>query len=122
MKRVVVRPPAAADIEDAYNWYESRHAGLGDEFLAALQAVQDRLLEHREAHPVVHRYTRRALIERRLPYASSTASTGIRSFSSLACTYDAIRAGGNAVLENGLLTRASAGRAPRSDIAHSPQR
>jgi plasmid stabilization system protein ParE len=46
VRRVVVRPAAAADIEDAYEWYESRHAGLGDEFLAALQAVQDRLIEH----------------------------------------------------------------------------
>ena len=46
MKRVVVRPAAAADIEDAYEWYESRHAGLGHEFLAALQAVQERLVEH----------------------------------------------------------------------------
>jgi plasmid stabilization system protein ParE len=46
VRRVVVRPAAAADIEDAYEWYESRHAGLGDEFLAALQAVQDRLVEH----------------------------------------------------------------------------
>jgi toxin ParE1/3/4 len=69
VRRVVVRPAAAADIEDAYEWYESRHAGLGDEFLAALQAVQDRLVEHPEAHPVVHRNTRRALIQRRFPYA-----------------------------------------------------
>jgi plasmid stabilization system protein ParE len=69
VRRVVVRPAAAADIEDAYEWYESRHAGLGDEFLAALQAVQDRLIEHPEAHPVVHRNTRRALIQRRFPYA-----------------------------------------------------
>ena len=47
MKRVVVRPAAAADIEDAYEWYESQQPGLGDEFLAALRTTRDRLLEHR---------------------------------------------------------------------------
>ena len=35
MTRVVVRPAAAADIEDAYQWYESQRTGLGEEFLAA---------------------------------------------------------------------------------------
>lgn len=69
MKRVVVRPAAAADIEDAYEWYESQQPGLGDEFLAALRTTRDRLLEHPEAYPVLHRSTRRALIPQRFPYA-----------------------------------------------------
>jgi hypothetical protein len=34
VKRVVVRPAAAADIEDAYQWYELQQPGLGEEFLA----------------------------------------------------------------------------------------
>ncbi len=68
MKRVVVRPAAASDIEDAYRWYESQRAGLGDEFLAALRLAQDRLLEHPEAYPVLLRDTRRALIPERFPY------------------------------------------------------
>ena len=55
MKRVVVRPAAAADIEDAYEWYESQQPGLGDEFLAALRTTRDRLVEHPEAYPVLHR-------------------------------------------------------------------
>ena len=37
MTPVVVRPAAAADIEEAFVWYEGRRPGLGDEFLAALQ-------------------------------------------------------------------------------------
>jgi plasmid stabilization system protein ParE len=69
VKRVVVRPAAAADIEDAYEWYESQHAGLGDEFLAALRTTRDRLLEHPEAYRVLHRNTHHALMPRRLPYA-----------------------------------------------------
>ena len=68
MKRVIVRPAAAADIEDAYRWYESRRPGLGEEFLSALNATRDRLLEHPEAHPILQRVTRRALIPRRFPY------------------------------------------------------
>jgi plasmid stabilization system protein ParE len=43
VRRVLVRPAAAADIEDAY--------------------------EHPEAYPVLHRDTRRVLIAERFPYA-----------------------------------------------------
>jgi len=57
VKRVVVRPAAAADIEDAYRWYESQRPGLGEEFLAALRATRERVLEHPEAYPVLHRDT-----------------------------------------------------------------
>ena len=49
MKRVVVRPAATADIEDAYGWYESRQPGLDEQFLAALRSVQERLLDHPES-------------------------------------------------------------------------
>jgi plasmid stabilization system protein ParE len=68
VKRVVVRPAAAADIEDAYQWYESQQPGLGEEFLAALGGAHDRIVEHPEAFPILHRNTRRALIPRRFPY------------------------------------------------------
>ena len=68
MKRVVVRPAAASDIEDAYQWYEFQQLGLGDEFLAALRSTRDRIVEHPEAFPVLHRDTRRALIPQRFPY------------------------------------------------------
>lgn len=68
MKQVIVRPAAAADIEDAFRWYESRRPGLGEEFLLALNSTRDRILEHPEAYPVLHRATRRTLILRRFPY------------------------------------------------------
>lgn len=68
MKQVLVRPAAAADIDDAYRWYESQRPGLGEEFLAALRLTRDRVVEHPEAFPVLHRDTRRALIPRRFPY------------------------------------------------------
>jgi len=68
LKQVIVRPAAAADIEDAYHWYESQRPGLGEEFLRALSVTRDRLLEQPEAFPVLRRNTRRALIPRRFPY------------------------------------------------------
>jgi plasmid stabilization system protein ParE len=69
VKRIVVRPAAAGDIEDAYEWYESPRPGLGEEFLAALRTTRDRLLEQPEAYAILHRNTRRALIRQRFPYA-----------------------------------------------------
>lgn len=68
MKRVVVRRAAAADIEDAYEWYELQRPGLGEEFPAALRSTQSRVLEQPEAYPVFHRGNRRALIPQRFPY------------------------------------------------------
>jgi len=66
---VIVRPAAARDIERAHLWYESRRPGLGEEFLQALNAARDRVIERPDAFPVLHRATRRALIRRRFPYA-----------------------------------------------------
>ena len=68
MKRVVIRPAAAADIEDAFHWYETQQPGLGEQFLAALRSMQERLLDHPESFPVLYRDTRRGLIPQRFPY------------------------------------------------------
>ena len=68
MKQVVVRPAAAADIEDAFLWYERQRNGLGTEFLEALRATMDLVLVHPEAFPVLRRGARRALVQRRFPY------------------------------------------------------
>ncbi len=67
MKPVLVRPAAAADIEDAYYWYESQQAGLGDEFREALRSALSLLGENPRLHQVIHRDTRRALLKR-FPY------------------------------------------------------
>jgi len=68
VKRVVVRPAAAADTDDAYRWYEAQRLGSDSEFLAMLRSTRDRILEHPEAYPVPHRDTRRALLLERFPY------------------------------------------------------
>ena len=68
MKRVIVRPAAAADIEQAYEWYEQQRPGLGEEFLMAIRSTLDRVVEQPEAFAVIHRATRRALVPQRFPY------------------------------------------------------
>ena len=64
---ILVRPAAAADIEDAFLWYERQRPGLGDEFLDAVQAACEGIAAHPTMYPVTHRNTRRALL-RRFPY------------------------------------------------------
>ncbi len=63
----VFRPAAAADIEDAYRWYETQRAGLGGEFLSAVSETLNLLTANPKKYPVIHRETRRALV-RRFPY------------------------------------------------------
>lgn len=66
--RLLVRPAAAADIDEAFLWYERQRAGLGSEFLAAVQSALDDVVAHPAKYPVIHRDTKRALL-RRFPYA-----------------------------------------------------
>jgi len=66
--QIVVRPAAAADIDQAFLWYEGQRAGLGHEFLAAAQGSIDSIAQHPLTYPIVRRNTRRALL-RRFPYA-----------------------------------------------------
>jgi len=63
----VFRPAAAADVEDAYNWYESQRPGLGDEFMAAINTAVVSIAENPLGYPIIHRQTRRLLL-RRFPY------------------------------------------------------
>lgn len=67
MKPPIVRPAASADVEDAYPWYEAQQTGLGEEFLAAADAVMKSVVANPLQFPVIHRQTRRALFPR-FPY------------------------------------------------------
>ena len=64
MKPPIFRPAAAADVEDAYRWYENQRAGLGEEFLTAVGVVVEFLAEYPESSPIVYRHTRRANLRR----------------------------------------------------------
>lgn len=66
--QVVVRPAAAADIDEAFLWYEGQRVGLGHEFLAAAQTLIEVVAQHPLEYPVVRRNTRRAFL-RRFPCA-----------------------------------------------------
>ena len=68
VRKLLVRPAAAADIEEAYLWYEKQRAGLGDEFLAAVDSLLGEIVAHPTAYQAIHREVRRALL-RRFPYA-----------------------------------------------------
>ena len=68
MTSAIFRPAAAADVEDAFLWYESQRSGLGDEFLDELSLVLSAIAEHPNRFPIIHRETRRALLHR-FPYA-----------------------------------------------------
>jgi plasmid stabilization system protein ParE len=63
-----VRPAAAADIDEAFVWYERQRAGLGDEFLETIRRAMQEIESSPLRNPVIHRNTRRLLV-RRFPYA-----------------------------------------------------
>jgi len=64
---IIVRPAAAADIEEAFLWYEDQRPGLGHEFLVAVQSARESIAAHPAMYPVIHRDARRALLHR-FPY------------------------------------------------------
>lgn len=68
MTPLVVRPAAAADIHDAYRWYEAQRPALGERFLTEVDRVMHSITERPARYSIVHRETRRALL-RRFPYA-----------------------------------------------------
>ena len=60
--RIVIRPAAAADIDEAFEWYENRREGLGREFLEAVDAGIASVNSNPVMYQVVHREIRRVLI------------------------------------------------------------
>ena len=65
--RLFVQDAAAADIESAAVWYETRRAGLGGEFLRAVRATLAAIARNPNQYRVVRAEVRRAVV-RRFPY------------------------------------------------------
>jgi plasmid stabilization system protein ParE len=65
--RFVVRPRAEWEIEEAAAWYDSSRAGLGAEFLDAVDACLASVLRNPESYPEVRSGMRRVVV-RRFPY------------------------------------------------------
>src|SRR5438045_44002 len=66
-KRVVLRRAARTEFDEASDWYERRHPGLGAAFAAAIQEVFDRVAAQPQLHGIVLRDIRRAVV-RGFPY------------------------------------------------------
>ena len=67
MKSLLIRPPAAVEIEEAYRWYEGRREGLGADFILCLEEAFEKVRRNPEMYPVVYKKVRRVLM-RRFPY------------------------------------------------------
>ncbi len=67
MNPLILRPEAAADVEEACRWYEARRQGLGDEFLDVVGEAIEYIGTRNESAPIVHRDLRRQLLKR-FPY------------------------------------------------------
>ena len=65
---VVYRPRAQSDLTAEYDWYEQQRAGLGEDFLAAIQATSKRIGEYPEIFRAAHGEIRRAIVPR-FPFA-----------------------------------------------------
>jgi plasmid stabilization system protein ParE len=65
---LIIAPEAEQDLAEAYSWYESRRAGLGEEFLTNVDACIQAIRRTPEMHRMVHENYRRGLV-RRFPYA-----------------------------------------------------
>lgn len=66
--RVIVRPEAAREIQEAFDWYEERSEGLGLDFLRVADACLAGVQRNPTTHQIVHEQVRRALL-RKFPYA-----------------------------------------------------
>jgi plasmid stabilization system protein ParE len=64
VQRLIYRPEAVDDVQSAFDWYEKQRLGLGEEFLAELSRIEQKVLEHPTAFRVVRRDARRVLMHR----------------------------------------------------------
>lgn len=65
---LILVPEAEQDVGEAYDWYEHRRQGLGEEFLSCVEACIQRICREPELHTKVFEDYRRALV-RRFPFA-----------------------------------------------------
>ncbi len=66
--RLVIAPEAAQDIHEAFDWYECRRVGLGEDFLCSVDACIQAICRNPKMHEKVYEDCRRGLV-RRFPYA-----------------------------------------------------
>ncbi|MEA5447351.1 type II toxin-antitoxin system RelE/ParE family toxin [Leptolyngbya sp. CCNP1308] len=66
--RLIIRPKAERDIQDAFEWYDAQTPGLRSEFIRAVDVCLSGVGRNPFAYSLVYQQARRALV-RRFPYA-----------------------------------------------------
>ena len=66
-QKLIIRPEAESDIQEACAWYEDQSKGLGADFILCIDAALSLIQRYPELYAQVHKNIRRALI-RRFPY------------------------------------------------------
>jgi plasmid stabilization system protein ParE len=66
--RLIIRPEAEFDLEDAFAWYESQDPGLGSEFVRSIDACISTIGRNPLSYRLIYQDARRALV-RRFPYS-----------------------------------------------------
>ena len=64
---MLVRESAQIDLRDAFNWYQDKQPGLGEEFMEAVEDKLRRIESNPLQFPILRGQTRRAIVTR-LPY------------------------------------------------------
>lgn len=67
-KTLIIRPEAEDDIKEAFEWYEARQIGLGNNFIEETDLLFQRIEEYPNVFPKAYRKLQRALLHR-FPYA-----------------------------------------------------
>jgi plasmid stabilization system protein ParE len=67
IERIIYTPEAENDVAEAYDWYETREPGLGEDFLRCTEACVLRIQRDPHLYPVAVDEFRRALV-RRFPF------------------------------------------------------
>ena len=67
MPSLVFHPDISREIREGYLWYESKSAGLGEDFLNELESAFNLVLELPDTWPIISNSFRRYLLKR-FPY------------------------------------------------------
>ncbi len=59
---VVFLPDALIELDEAYNWYETRSSGLGDRFYNEVQNIVERIRNNPECFQVKYRDVRNGVV------------------------------------------------------------
>ncbi len=56
-KSIIIHPQAEQDITEAYDWYQEREIGLGEEFLRCIDAAIQTIERNPEIYVFAHDWT-----------------------------------------------------------------